>query len=125
MVWIILLLRRGGLDAESIPVFLDHGNLLAASRILQNDHGVAFSIKFCLERLIRNVVSKFSLSKAAAGSLRHIMAQMQSSSTIDTFVAETHRMMAMLDCSLAAKSPLACCRCIQLIGQSLAIGKAN
>jgi hypothetical protein len=70
---------------------------------LQNDHGIAFSIKFCLEHLIHNVASKFSLSKAAPGSLRHIMAPMQSSSTIDTFVTETHRMMAMLDCRLGSK----------------------
>jgi hypothetical protein len=97
MVWIVLLLRRGGSDVSSIPNFSDRGNLLAASRILQNDHGLTLSIKFCLEHLIRNVVSKFSVSKAATGSLCAIMASMQSSATIDTFITATHRLMAMLD----------------------------
>jgi hypothetical protein len=103
MVWIVLLLRRGGLDVESIPIFLDRGNLLAASRILQNDHGLTLSTKFCLDHLIRNVISKFSISKAHTGCLRAVMASMQSSATIDVFVAETHRLMTVLDCRLGGK----------------------
>jgi hypothetical protein len=64
MVWIILLLERGGLDVSSIPVFSDRGNLLAALRILWRDHSLILSIKICLEHLIRNVISRFSILKA-------------------------------------------------------------
>jgi hypothetical protein len=103
MVWIVLLLRLRGSDVESIPIFSDRGNLLAASRILLNDHGLTLSTKFCLEHLIRNVVSKFSMSKGDTGSLRAIMVSMQSSATIDVFVTETHRLMAMLDCTLGGR----------------------
>ena len=56
VVWMILLLIRGGLDALSVPIFLDRGNLLAASRILSRDHSAIVSVKFCLERLIRSVL---------------------------------------------------------------------
>jgi hypothetical protein len=34
MVWILLLLTRGGLDVFSFPIFSNRGNLLAASQIL-------------------------------------------------------------------------------------------
>ena len=94
MVCLILLLIRGGLDVSSVPVFSDRGPPLAASRILARDHGIILSIKFWLEHLIRNVVSRFSITKLDTGSVRSIMAAMQSSATIDIFVAATNRMMA-------------------------------
>ena len=76
MVWIILLLIRGRLDVWSVPIFSDCGNLLAASHILSRQHGIILSIKFCLEHLIQNVVSRFSISKLDTGLVRAIMGAM-------------------------------------------------
>lgn len=98
MVWIILLLIRGGLDVSSVPIFSDRGNLLAASRILSRDHGIILSLKFCLEHLIRNVVSRFTLCKLDSELVR----SMQSSPTIDIFAVATNRMMALHDQKLGA-----------------------
>jgi hypothetical protein len=98
----MLLLCCGGFDGSSIPIFSDGGNL-AALRTLLNEHGITFSIKFCLEHLIWNVVSKFSITKAATGSVHAIMASTQSSPTIDSFVTVTTWWMASSDPRLGGR----------------------
>jgi hypothetical protein len=52
LVWFILVLRSAGLDVESVPWFSNHGNLLAASYVLFNQHVLELSIKYYLEHLM-------------------------------------------------------------------------
>jgi hypothetical protein len=91
------------IGCSSIPIFLNCGNLLVALRILLNECGITLSIKFCLEHLIRNVVLKFSITKATTGSVHAIMASLQSSPTIDSFITVKTWWMASSDPRLGGK----------------------
>jgi hypothetical protein len=127
IVWILLLLIRGGLDVSSTPIFSDCVNLLAASRILWRDHGILLSIKFCLDHLIQNVVSRYSVTKADTGLIRSIIASVQSIPTINNFVVAMNRLiMAMPDANLAGKIAAYLLRIHPIhIGQCSAIANLN
>jgi hypothetical protein len=63
MAWFIQMCIKAGYAMEEYPIMTDCRNLLAASRALKEEFNLTLNLKFCLEHVIRNLVSMFDLDK--------------------------------------------------------------
>jgi hypothetical protein len=86
LCWVMQLLQRANFDIESFPFFTDRGKLLSSVSTLNIHLGVTVSLKYCLEHLIRNIITKFKIKKGEDKHIRHLMASLQGSSSIDQFL---------------------------------------
>ena len=99
LVWYLLALYYSGIPIETIPIFSDRGNLIAATKALHKHFKITLSIKFCLEHIFRNIVHKFNLEKEQ-GLQRVIRARLhvlQSAETFEDFRYECEKTCELQD----------------------------
>ena len=75
-----------GMDIEQMPFMCDRGHLVSAVRFIYATSQMVVTLKFCIEHIIRNVVTKFNIMKKHYKELREVIGSMQSSATYEQFL---------------------------------------
>jgi hypothetical protein len=124
--WVIQMLIKSGIKVEEVPIFTDRGNLLAAAVALQQSVlAITLSLKFCIEHILRNIISRFRLTTAEEILLRGLLAQVQGSTTFIRFLENMNKIVAQFSISNVSVSDDDCRRGEQIVLYLLTINPTH